>query len=172
MAIRLRSGSLVSHAMLYTRTEAGIPFIIEAVGSGVSERPLDDALNGASVAAVFRHPRLRNVDAANLVGFARSQIGARYDKWGVLVHPAVGILGDICGVWPQELRERCRNNDAWEVQISADVSKNEFFCSQLVLEAYNQVNMRLTRESPTWSTPGDIPVLAWVNELEYVGHLR
>ena len=57
---------------------------------------------------------------------------------------------------------------------------DQFFCSQFVLEAYNQAGLPVTTADPRWVSPadllhmreGDVPSIPSTQPLRYVGHLK
>ena len=57
---------------------------------------------------------------------------------------------------------------------------NQFFCSQLVADAYKQAGLELTYADPRWLSPadllhmreGDVPAFSPKKKLEYLGHLK
>ena len=65
------------------------------------------------------------------------------------------------------------------VQLGAS-RNDQFFCSQFVLEAYNQAGLPVTTADPRWVSPadllhmreGDVPSIPSTQPLRYVGHLK
>lgn len=65
------------------------------------------------------------------------------------------------------------------VQLGAS-RNDQFFCSQFVLEAYNQAGLPVTTADPRWVSPadllhmreGDVPSIPATQPLRYVGHLK
>ncbi|RYY65355.1 MAG: distant relative of cell wall-associated hydrolase, partial [Comamonadaceae bacterium] len=65
--------------------------------------------------------------------------------------------------------------------VQLGVSRNDrFFCSQFVLEAFNQAGAPITAADPRWVSPadllhmreGDVPSIPAHQPLRYVGHLK
>jgi V8-like Glu-specific endopeptidase/N-acetyl-anhydromuramyl-L-alanine amidase AmpD/cell wall-associated NlpC family hydrolase len=156
-AIRAGTISQVSHAMLY----AGDGKVIEAVGEGVREIPLAQAIDDAILAVAYRDPRVDAATAHSIVDFARAQVGRPYNYAGVaatgyrMLHPLPGRLVDA-------LRDR----------LGVDrTTASTFYCSQLVAAAYEAAGAQLIPARPDASTADDIVQLAQ-GRLQYVGHLR
>lgn len=164
-AIRRRSGTEVSHSILYI----GDGQVIEAVGAGVILRPLDEALSDASLAVAFRHPRIRLDQEERIRDFAMSQLGRRFNVWGLISHPRFGVLPGLCDQMPAADRTVCR---AWNGLVNiVRRGDNQLFCSQLVFAAYDSANLSLG-SIPGASSPGEIPTLNLLESLQYIGHLR
>jgi cell wall-associated NlpC family hydrolase len=58
-AIRMATGSAVSHAILYI----GGGQVMEAIGEGVTLRPLSQAIAQARLAVTYRHPSITDAQA-------------------------------------------------------------------------------------------------------------
>lgn len=141
-AIRIGMGSKVSHAKLYI----GDGKVIEAIGEGVVSQALDASLAHDALAVAYRSPNMTAGIAARIVHVANSQIGKPYSVKGA------ALSSD---------KIMCR---------LAGAQSASFFCSQLVLEAYNQGGLSLTTMAAQCVTPEDIVVIAQ-HRLTYVGHL-
>jgi cell wall-associated NlpC family hydrolase len=174
-AIRIITRSPVSHAVIYIGNNS----VIEAVEEGVTIKPIEEMLNGASLAVAFRYPNLTPTQTATINDFAFAQLGKRFNVLGILRHPRFSILPENCNAYSGKLKQACTN---WRGLILLAVaiktgdtefsSKDEFFCSQLVADAYKKAGIDLFRVTSATTTPGDIPILAQVGELRYVGHLK
>ena len=153
-AIRARTISAVSHAMLY----AGDGMVIESVGGGVHEVSIEEAIGPAILAVAYRHPQVTGDVAANIVAFARAQVGKPYDYTGVgynvLVRPVRAVVD-----WIRAKLNIDQDGDA------------AFYCAELVYAAYANAGVPLSAESADFSAPADITDLAG-GTLQYVGHLR
>ncbi|WP_169741226.1 papain-like cysteine protease family protein [Andreprevotia chitinilytica] len=153
----IRGGSIsaVSHAMLYI----GDGKVVEAVGQGVIEHPLADAISDAILAVAFRYPNLDDMHRQAVVSYARSQVGLPYNYAGA-AYAGYRIWNPITRI------------GEWIGQRLSVAPENagSFYCSQLVLEAYARAGVALTTEAPDVSTPGDIVQLTH-SVLSYVGHL-
>ena len=154
-AIRLGTLSAISHAMLYV----GDGKVIEAVGEGVREVPIEQAIEGALVAVAYRDPRVSTSIASAIVAHARSRVGNPYNYAGVgfigyrILNPGGAVIIDAIG----------RRLGLEVGQASA------VYCSELVFEAYEQAGVPLGQRAAT-STPDDLVDL-FGNLLTYVGHL-
>ncbi|MCC7507450.1 MAG: hypothetical protein IT259_19240 [Saprospiraceae bacterium] len=166
-AIRAFTNSPISHACVYI----GDGRIIEAVGSGVEDKSLDSALADDSVAVAFRHPQMTSDKALQLRDYLGQQLGRPYNYWGIARQATFRVESSRCSLVPTEtLREACRN---FFGRILLGTPDNQsFFCSQLVLEAYQQIGLPLTNTPANWATPNDIAVLSYNGTLLYVGHLK
>jgi cell wall-associated NlpC family hydrolase len=157
-AIRKLTGSNISHASVYTGTGQ----VIEAIGEGVVKRPLDTAVAEATLAVAFRRRDMTAGGAEQVISFVESKVGKKYDYVGVA---GAGIARNkwVCisfGLLTCYVAKR-----------GVLSSGNKFYCSELVLEAYDQANMPLVSGRTDTSTPEDI-VQAYLSHLiEYVGHL-
>jgi hypothetical protein len=174
--IRLLTTSPVSHAALYV----GDGEVAEALRGGVRLRGIAAMLDEESVVAAFRHPQVDEPRARRLAGYARAQVGKRYDHVGVLLHAPFALQRRVCerpGV-PTLLRETCLSSLA-TIQL-VHGSDDRFFCSQFVLASYSAAGLPITRARPHWVSPedilhmrsGDVPSLPVVQPLLYVGHLK
>ena len=157
-AIRVGTGSPVSHAMLFV----GGGQVIEAVGTGVRRVPLGTAINDASLAVAYRVPDLSEKEGSLVVNFAVQQIGRKYNTSGAagagvarnpLACAASGVV--IC------------------VAANAGMfsSGGRFYCSELVLAAYVAANRPLVPRNPSVSVPNDIPLAYSHGTLVYAGHV-
>ena len=166
-AIRGATGSPVSHAMIYTGDGGQV---VEAIGDGVVFRPLTEALASATVAVAFRHPDLTQEQKLRIRDFAGQQIDKRYNYWGVVRQARFIMHSAVCNLLSGAAQERCRTFHG-RVFLGSG-SDDTFFCSQLVLAAYEATGLPLTTAAPNWGTPGDIAELQLTGRLAYVGHLK
>ena len=157
--IRTATGSAVSHAMLY----AGNGQIVEAIGDGVTRRPLNSALADATLAVAYRRPQLSASQAHAVVSFVGRQVGRKYDSTGAA---GAGLRNNLvlCAI----------SGIAACVAAHAGAfeSSKKFFCSELVLEAFRSAGLPLVSHSPSVSVPEDIVTAHGSGTLSYVGHLR
>jgi uncharacterized protein YycO len=166
-AIRGATSAPVSHALLYV----GDGQVVEAVASGVELHMLADAIADATVAVAFRHPSITAEQAARVRDYAGQQLGRPYDTWGVVRQAAFRLDRAVfCSGKSGEELERCIS---WTGRVNLGTGTNDaFFCSQLVLAAYESAGVPLTSTPPTWSSPGEIAELSLSGTLGYVGHLK
>jgi hypothetical protein len=149
--IQFGTSSAVSHAGVYV----GAGEVVEALGAGVIQQPLRLALGDDTVAVALRHPRITDSQQRAVVDFVRAQRGRRYDYAGVFVEALFGSLGSP-GLMP--------------IYLGTDHDER-FFCSELVLEAYERAGLPLV--SPIEGrTPGSLARLLGSSRLLYVGHLK
>lgn len=159
--IRAGTMSKFSHAALY----AGNGEIIEAIGEGVVKQSLGDALRDDVLSVVYRRTGLSAAQAAMVVRYASRQVGKSYDYAGVAGSSALtpgGVLGAVLFL-PLGVIEGV---GAAANALSPDSS---FFCSELVLRAFEEANARITFKPATMSNPSDIPAS---HNMRYVGHLK
>jgi uncharacterized protein YycO len=142
MVIRGATSSPVSHTILYI----GGGQVVEAIGDGIVLRTLHQALSDATLAVAYRHPSLSATQALMVRDFVGNQLGKGYGFVGA----AVSINKVLCLM---------------------SGSKDRFFCSELVLDAYKHAGAPITYSPPHCNSPGDIAMVA-VYKLSYIGHLR
>ncbi len=166
-AIRSATSSPVSHALLYV----GDGQVVEAIAAGVQLRTLEEAVAGATVAVAFRHPSITSDQALRVRDFAGQQLGRPYDTWGVVRQAAFRLdRAAFCSGKTGEELERCVS---WAGRVNLGTGSNDtFFCSQLVLAAFDGAGIPLTSTPPSWSSPGEIAELSLSGTLGYVGHLK
>ena len=175
-SLRLFGNSSVSHTFLYL----GDGQIAEAVGSGVHIGSLDDSVRHSPLLAVYRHPQFSSTEAAAIRRFAEQEAGGKYNYVGILKQTPYTVTRKVCELplIPRQFRHMCLNTMAL-VQVTP-FSSERYFCSQLVIEAYNRAGLPLTHTPPEWISPADIlhmrehdvPSVVPVVPLQYVGHLR
>lgn len=154
----IRAGTLsaVSHAMLY----AGDGRVIEALGDGVREAPIADALSDAILAVAYRDPRVGPEQASAIVAYARQQVGKPFNYAGIaryanrVMHP----LG-------QRIADKIAQLTGADSQQASS-----FFCSELIFAAYQAAGVPLVAASADTNAPEAIVELAQ-HSLQYVGHL-
>jgi len=141
--IRVGTRSVVSHATLY----AGSGSVIEAIGQGVVSRSLEDALADDALAVAYRSPDLPSSVANAIIKYAAAQIGTPYSIAGAVLS-SDPIACRLAGPRPAS-----------------------FFCSQLVIRAYEQGGRPLTSIPAQCVTPDELATIA-TRALRYVGHLK
>jgi cell wall-associated NlpC family hydrolase len=157
-AIRYGTASDVSHAALYI----GDGEVIEAIGPGVMERPLNKSLDDHSLAVAYRARGMTPSAAAMIVHFAEKWKGKKYDTVGAAAagarNPFVCVV--VMGIAP------CAAARAGKFK-----SSDKFYCSQLVLEAYRRAGVSFITQDPNTSQPEDMVTAYSKDKLLYVGHL-
>ncbi|MCX9155728.1 YaeF family permuted papain-like enzyme [Niveibacterium sp. 24ML] len=176
--IRLFTLAPVSHAALYI----GGDQVAEAVGDGVRVRSLQAVIDEESMVAAFRNPRVDEASGERIRDFAQARVGGQYNYVGVLMQAPFTIERRLCELpmVSETLRDACIQGIA-SVQLGRRAVRDDrFFCSQLVLEAYRQAGVPLTRAEPAWISPadilhmreGDVSSVQIEQPLSYVGHLK
>ena len=157
-AIRYGTASDVSHAALYI----GDGEVIEAIGPGVMERPLNKSLDDHSLAVAYRARGMTPSAAAMIVHFAEKWKRKKYDTAGAAAagarNPFVCVV--VMGIAP------CAAARAGKFK-----SSDKFYCSQLVLEAYRRAGVSFITQDPNTSQPEDMVTAYSKDKLLYVGHL-
>jgi uncharacterized protein YycO len=174
--IRLGTFSPVSHAVLYLGNDR----IAEAVGAGVRARGIDDIIADEQMVVAFRVPGMSAEHVERIQRWALAQVGTRYNTTGVLLTAPFVLNRRACELplIPSAVSNFCVSGMAM-VQLGAS-RNDQFFCSQFVLEAYNQAGLPITAADPRWVSPadllhmreGDVPSIAAKIALRYVGHLK
>ncbi len=174
--IQLGSLAPVSHAALYV----GDGLVIEAVGKGVQTRKLNAVVIEEALVVAFRYPAL-NAEASGAVkNFATQQIGRPYNHVGIIMHAAFALERKLCELplVPSVIRHACLTGLA-TIQMGA-MRSDQFFCSQLVADAYRFAKVPLIDADPRFVSPsdllhlreGDVSAMAPKVRLVYVGHLK
>ena len=156
LAIRFGSTSTVSHAMLYI----GNGDVIHAIGEGVVKHPITLALGGTTRAKVYRHKRATDKQKKSIVSYARAQIDRKYDRGEVMgaANPAaMALVSPLAGLALAALK----------THNIFQGNRNEFFCSELVVAAYQSAGLPLGGWNPSTYSPGDLQHTT----LTYIGSL-
>jgi uncharacterized protein YycO len=176
LGIRAFTLSPVSHAALYV----GDGQVVEAVGAGVQQRPLADYLASESTVVAFRHPDINDAQALRLREYAQSLVGKQYNPVGIVLQAPFTVQRRYCElpVVPGFVRDICVRG-LGAIYLGA-VRNDRFFCSQLVLQAYQAAGLPLTSADPLLISPadllhmreGDVPSVKTEQALQYLGHLK
>ena len=157
-AIRaITSGGPASHVRLYVGTDViGTPAVIEAVpDGGVRVADLITDLQGDTVAVAFRFPNITLGAQDSVKAFAQQQLGQSYNFFGIVQQALFRLLPAV------------------DLIVNLGTPDNQtFFCSQLVIAAYDSAGTPLTLTPPAFQSPNDIVPLQWFGELDYIGHLK
>jgi uncharacterized protein YycO len=174
--IRLGTFSPVSHAVLYL----GDGIVAEAVGTGVRQRTVDALVEDEQMVVAFRLPDVTAAHVEKLRAWSNSQVGTHYNTIGVMLDAPFVLNRRVCELplIPGAVHDFCVKGFA-TVQLGAS-RNDQFFCSQFVVEAYNQAGLPITTTDPRWVSPadllhmreGDVPSVAASRPLRYVGHLK
>ena len=175
-AIRAFTVAPVSHAGLFIGNDT----VVEAVGGGVRRQSVMEVLDDSAVVVALRHPRVEEPHANTIHLYALSQVGKPYNHFGIVLQAPFSLQRRICELplLSERIRDGCIRGIG-AIQFGA-VSQDKFFCSQLVLEAYRQAGLPMTRADSRLVSPadllhmreGDIPSIRIDQALEYVGHLK
>jgi uncharacterized protein YycO len=175
-SIRLMTWAPVSHAALYV----GNGMVVEAVGSGVRARSLEELLEEESLALVLRFPGLDSEQQRDIGEYALQKTGARFSFVGVTLHVPYSVTRRVCELplLPAGLREGCLRSVG--VLNYAAATESRLFCSQLVMQAYRRAGAPITDADARLISPadilhmreGDVSSVSVVQPLRYVGRLK
>jgi hypothetical protein len=164
--IRAGTGSSVSHSMIYV----GGGVVVEAIESGVTNRPLSVALEFASLAIALRRRNLTEKQRADVIKYANQFVMRPYDyvgaagsgtslaRGGLLAAFGCGISLRFCGVGTAGVAYNAR----------PEVADRAFFCSELVARVFELAGAPLLEGLPSFTTPRQIRV---ANTLMIMGTL-
>ena len=175
-SIQLGTFAPVSHALLYL----GDGQIVEAVGDGVRAGTIEGVVAEEQMVVAFRVPGVTPAHMVPMRQWALSKVGTRYNTLGIMLTAPFVLDRRLCELplIPTSAREFCIRGFA-TIQLGAS-RNDQFFCSQFVLEAFNQAGLPITTADPRWVSPadllhmreGDVPSIAATQPLRYVGHLK
>lgn len=175
-AIRLMTFAPVSHVAVYI----GDGQVVEAVGSGVRVRGIDELLHEEAVVLALRYPDLSAQQARSIKAYALERSGEGFNYLGVTLHIPLSIGRRLCELplVPSSLRDACIRSMGVINQLAA--SEGRLFCSQLVLQAYRHAEVPMTDADPRLISPadilhmreGDVPSVRIHRQLRYAGHLK
>jgi Permuted papain-like amidase enzyme, YaeF/YiiX, C92 family len=176
VAVRIWTLASVSHASIYV----GNNEIVEAVGEGVRIRNVAKLLEDESTIVAIRHPNVSPANSVALAEFMKSQVGKKYNYMGIMLQAPFSLERRACELplVPDLVRDYCIRGVA-AIQLGLSDNDN-FFCSQLVLEAYNNAGLPLTNADPRLFNPadllhmreGDVTSVKIRQTLQYLGHLK
>lgn len=174
--IQLMTFAPVSHAALYI----GEGRVVEALPPRVQVRAVERLLAEEAMAFVLRHPGLTGDEAARMKEYALGHTGAGFSYLGVTLQAPYALSRRACELplIPSAIRDACLRS-LGVVQYLAP-SDRQFFCSQLVLQAYAHAGVQLTSADPRMMAPadllhmreGDVPSVRIRQPLQFVGHLK
>ncbi len=153
--IRSLTNGPVSHVKIFRGMVGGVPWVIEVCcGQGVVQRDLDTSTADDSLDVAFRYPGITKAQGQQVVDFAMNHQGGGFDYFGAATMVLFNFLGD----------------PGYTEDFDGS-GQHRFFCSQLVIAAYNNAGASLVSNAPAFS-PAQLAQLSWVNGLVYVGHLK
>jgi cell wall-associated NlpC family hydrolase len=176
LGIRVLSVSPVSHASIYLGNDQ----VAEAVTSGIQVRSVDDFIAGEATIVAFRHPAIAASHIPPMRSFVDKHVGQKYNFVGIVLQAPFTLERRVCELplVPGLVRDYCVRGVA-AVQLGLG-SQDKFFCSQFVLQAFNQAGLPLTEADPRLFAPtdllnmreGDVSSVKIKQPLQYVGHLK
>jgi plastocyanin len=183
--IRGATDSPVSHTILYV----GDGMVVEAVMGGVRLVPLEKALSDATFAVALRHPGLTHDQALQIRDFAGKQLKkgltlTNYDfQYGIIKQAKFRldmatmelIVETLCPDMDPKTKDLLVKDLLPTLLASINLgtrTNDSWFCSELVIAAYDAAGVPLTSTPPHWTAPGDIIPIRSNGALEYVGHIK
>ncbi|WP_260432360.1 N-acetylmuramoyl-L-alanine amidase [Burkholderia sp. Bp9140] len=170
--IRAGSGAEVSHAMLYVGQGGQV---IEAIPGGVQLRPLADALADARLAVAFRVPGLTDTQQRQVADAAARYLDRGFNYVGLVRCGSYLIDRRACDLLSGDAAERCRRF-VGRIELGEGADTDNFFCSQLVVQSFQDAGRPIVSVPPHWVPPGDLASLSTgtmaAGTLAYVGHLK
>ena len=176
IGIRVLSVSPVSHASIYL----GDAQVAEAVTSGIRVRSIDEFIAEEASIVAFRHPGIQSANLPPMRSFVDQHVGQKYNFMGIVLQAPFTLERRLCELplVPGLVRDFCVRGVA-AVQLGLG-SQDKFFCSQFVLQAFNQAGLPLTDADPRLFAPtdllnmreGDVSSVKIKQTLQYVGHLK
>ena len=145
---------------------------MESLDDGVTTMTLDDSMFSDTVTAAFRHPSMTKSIAEKITQFlkVKEKEGAKFDYIAMIKHLPFRIHASLCEKLPGPVAAVCKDI-AQKVYLGTE-ENNEFYCSELVFEAFKQAGLPLAQIPSDWSTPQDLVELSYNGSLHYVGHLK
>jgi hypothetical protein len=176
VGLRVLSVSPISHASIYL----GSALVAEAVTSGIQVRNVEDFMAGEATIVAFRHPAILPTHMPPMRSFVERHVGQKYNFVGIVLQAPFTLERRVCELplVPGLVRDFCVRGVA-AVQLGLG-SQDKFFCSQFVLQAFNQAGLPLTDADPRLFAPsdllnmreGDVSSVKIKQTLQYVGHLK
>ena len=176
VGIRVLTASPVSHASIYM----GDGLIAEAVTSGIRLRNIEEFIAEEASIVAFRHPGISAVHLPPMRSFVDKHVGQKYNFLGIVLQAPFTLERRVCELplVPGMVRDFCVRGIA-AVQLGLG-SQDKFFCSQFVLQAFNEAGLPLTDADPRMMSPvdllnmreGDVSAVKIKQTLQYVGHLK
>lgn len=175
-AIQLMTFAPVSHAAVYV----GNGQVVEAVGSGVRVRSLRTLLEEEALALALRYPDLTAQQGQSVRSVALKKVGRSFNYVGVAAHVPFAINRRLCELplLPAAVRDVCLRGLGGLHHIAT--GDRALFCSQLVLQSYQQAGVPITDADSRLISPadilhmreGDVPSVRINRPLRFVGHLK
>ncbi len=166
--IRDVTNSEVSHAAIYV----GDGFLVEAGEEGVLKLTLDTALAHSTVAAAYRHVDITDAKRAKIIQFVDKAVKekSKFDYKALIKLLPSQLMKRFCESKPQNERESCMKL-AEKMKFGTN-NNNQFYCSELVVQALKAAELDIAQISPDWNTVQDIVELNHNGNLYYLGHLK
>ncbi len=180
--VRAATAGDVSHAAVYIDTKTNM--VIEAVPDedgkpgGVIKKGLDASLKLSNLAVAYRYPGLTDAQKSKVVSFLTNARGSSYNYDGTIcaISPitigSLNIVGLLTLDMPR-VTTAIIYTDAMYLSgcHTPGSGRTKFFCSQLVILAYEAAGIRLTPKSSYRISPQDFVNIYDGGKLTYVGHL-
>lgn len=163
--IRGVTDSQVSHAAIVLKNGQ----VAESLGSGVGVKPISEALSDDVLAVALRPvPPLTSTQVDQLDAWVRTQIGVPYNYIGVGGQGLFRLTTGACDHlgFARDACERARHR-----VVMSTAGDNSWFCSELVIQAFQRVGHPLGNQPAMSQAPSDIAALMG-SRLAYVGHAR
>jgi uncharacterized protein YycO len=174
--IQLMTFAPVSHAAVYV----GNGQVVEAVGPGVQVRSLRRLLEEEVLALALRYPELTALQAQSVRGVALEKVGRSFNYVGVAAHMPFAINRRLCELplLPAAVRDVCLRGLGGLYHLAT--GNRALFCSQLVLQSYQQAGVPITDADSRLISPadilhmreGDVSSFRVNQPLRLVGHLK
>jgi cell wall-associated NlpC family hydrolase len=163
--IRGVTDSQVSHAAVVLKNGQ----VAESLGSGVGVKSISEALSDDVLAVALRPvPALTSTQVDQLDAWVRTQIGVPYNYIGVGGQGLFRLTSGACDHlgFAREACERARHQ-----VVMSTAGDNSWFCSELVIQAFQRVGHTLGDQPAMSQAPSDIAAMMG-SRLAYVGHAR
>lgn len=166
--IRQATRSEISHSAIYI----GDNNIIESVEDGVLQRSVETAIADDTVVVAYRHVQMTPDKATIVVNYLKEQMrsGKKFDYNALVRILPAQLASAFCDSLTSVMRGPC-HEVARTLRHGGDAN-DEFYCSELVFDAYRQANLSISDIEPSWSVPQDVMHLLHNGTLRYVGHLK
>lgn len=164
--IRNLTQSVISHVLIHY--SGGL--VVEAIKSGVEQKSIDKAIAQSYVVVVFRYPGLTDAQKNTIDKFLADHLDTPYDFVGAIESADFVKDHNICNLLSSEKAKAACKAFKGIVNFGKG-NDTKFFCSELVLRAFQEAGIQLTKTAPQYNSPDKIQKLAF-KTLTYVGHLK
>lgn len=155
-----------SHAAVYM----GNGNLAKLSGNNAVEVSLARALADDTITVAYRHAQMSPELSRRMLNYLRSMIGRSYSHFALVKINPASILDAYCKKWAEPLREACRNA---VVHFKPGTDRNdEFYCSELILQALQEAELSITQSMPVWTPTESVVRLMHNGTFLYIGHLK